>query len=125
MFYENLRINMPRDLSCCLLFFTIFGLGKKNSPYFPFHNVGRSVSTPFGGSLHLCGAWWHIGRVDAFQPEDREFESRSIRHVGTLGKSFTYSCLLGFSMRTPIQCRLVLLGAFLKGSGCDKCYRNG
>jgi len=42
MFYENLRINMPRDLSCCLLFFTIFGLGKKNSPYFPFHNVGRS-----------------------------------------------------------------------------------
>src|SRR6218665_172428 len=43
MFYENLRINMPRDLSCCLRFFTIFRLGKKNSPYFPFHNVGRSV----------------------------------------------------------------------------------
>jgi len=25
------------------MLFTIFGLGKKNSPYFPFHNVGRSV----------------------------------------------------------------------------------
>jgi len=24
------------------IFFTIFGLGKKNSLYFPFHNVGRS-----------------------------------------------------------------------------------
>jgi len=24
--------------------FTIFGLGKKNSPNFPFHNVGRSGS---------------------------------------------------------------------------------
>jgi len=26
------------------MLFTIFGLGKKNSPYFSFHNVGRSES---------------------------------------------------------------------------------
>ena len=34
-----------------------------------------------------------IGRVDAFRPDGRWFESRSSRHVGTLSKSFTYSCL--------------------------------
>src|SRR6218665_252834 len=38
-------------------------------------------------------AWWRIGRNDAFRPESRVLESRSSRHVGTLGKSFTYSCL--------------------------------
>src|SRR6218665_2928156 len=31
-----------RDVYYFSLFFTIFGFGKKNSPYFPFHNVGRS-----------------------------------------------------------------------------------
>jgi len=37
--------------------------------------------------------WWRLGWDDDFQPEGREFDSRSSRHVGTLGKSFTYSCL--------------------------------
>ena len=31
--------------------------------------------------------------VDSFQPDGRGFDSRSNRHVGTLGKSFTCSCL--------------------------------
>ena len=31
--------------------------------------------------------------TESFQPEGRGFDSRSSRHVGTLGKSFTYSCL--------------------------------
>src|SRR6218665_2703251 len=31
------------DFSYCLRFFTIFCLDKKFSPYFPFHNVGRSA----------------------------------------------------------------------------------
>src|SRR6218665_3552849 len=35
--------------------------------------------------------WRRIGRVNAFQPEGRGFESCSTCHVGTLGKSFTYS----------------------------------
>ena len=39
------------------------------------------------------GTWWRIGWVDDFQPDGRGFDSRSSRHVGTLGKSFTYSCL--------------------------------
>ena len=34
-----------------------------------------------------------LGRDDAFRPEGRGFESISSRRVGTLGKSFTYSCL--------------------------------
>ena len=25
------------------MLFTIFGFGKQNSPYFPFHNIGRSA----------------------------------------------------------------------------------
>src|SRR6218665_2680834 len=44
-----------------------------------------------------CGALWRIGRVDAFRPESCGFESRSSRHVGILGKSFTYSCLYSAS----------------------------
>ena len=34
-----------------------------------------------------------FGRVDDFQPKGHGFDSRSSRHVGILGKSFTYSCL--------------------------------
>ena len=30
---------------------------------------------------------------NSFQPEGRGFDSRYSHHVGTLGKSFTYSCL--------------------------------
>ena len=41
----------------------------------------------------LRGTWWRIGWVDACQPKGRGFDSRSSRHVGTLGKSFSYSCL--------------------------------
>src|SRR6218665_130794 len=40
-----------------------------------------------------CGAWWRIGRFGAFRPKGGRFESRSGRHVGTLGKPFTHSCL--------------------------------
>jgi len=41
------------------------------------------------------GTWWRFGWVDDFQPDDRGFDSRSYRHVGTLGRSYmyTYSCL--------------------------------
>ena len=46
-----------------------------------------------------CGTWWRFGRVDASRPEGRGFESHSSRHVGTLGKSFTHSCLWRFGMK--------------------------
>jgi len=40
-----------------------------------------------------------IGRVDAYRPEDHGFKSRSSCHVGTLGKSFTHSCLWRFGVK--------------------------
>jgi len=49
----------------------------------------------FVGSLcFFCEAWWCIGWFDAFRPKGRRFESSSSRHVGTLGMSFTHSCML-------------------------------
>src|SRR6218665_352557 len=53
-----------------------------------------------------CGAWWLIGRFGAFHLRGCRFESRSSHHVGTLGKSFTSSCLWCFCMKlheTPTQ----------------------
>ena len=43
---------------------------------------------------------WRFGWDDSFQPEGRGFDSRSSRHVGTLGKSLTHSCLW---RETPAQ----------------------
>ena len=43
-----------------------------------------------------CRAWWLSGKFGSVRPEGRRFEShssRQSRHVGTLGKSFTRSCL--------------------------------
>jgi len=39
--------------------------------------------------LRTCWAWWHVGRFYTLYPKGRGFKSRSRRHVGTLGKSFT------------------------------------
>ena len=43
--------------------------------------------------LILPGAWWISGRFGALHPQGHRFESYSSHHVGTLGKSFTQSCL--------------------------------
>ena len=43
--------------------------------------------------LFNLSAWWLSGKFGALRPEGRNFESHSSRHVGTLGKSFTRSCL--------------------------------
>ena len=55
-------------------------------------------------TIHCCiticgGAWWLIGRVNSCRLEGRGFESRSSRHVGNLGKSFTRSCLWRFGVK--------------------------
>jgi len=39
---------------------------------------------------------------------DQRFDSRSIRHVGTLGKSFTHSCLWRFGVKLRHSIRVVL-----------------
>src|SRR6218665_1350752 len=42
---------------------------------------------------------WRIGIVDAFHPKGHEFDSRSSRHLGTLGKYVTHSYLWRFGMK--------------------------
>src|SRR6218665_3069197 len=48
---------------------------------------------------NIVGRRWIIGRVYTCQPEGRGFESLSSRHIGTLGKSSTHSCLWHFGVK--------------------------
>jgi len=63
----------------------------------------------------LCETWWRIGWVNSFQPEPPEgrgFDSRSSRHVGTLGKSLTRSCLWRFGVYQCICVSVLCRGRF-------------
>ena len=53
---------------------------------------------------YVYEACWLIGRFVAFRSKGRGFKSRSGRHVETLNKSFTRSCLwrLGVNLRHSI-----------------------
>src|SRR6218665_2390599 len=53
----------------------------------------------YNDDIACCGTWWFFGRVDSCRPEGHGFESRSSRHVGTLDKSFTHSCLWRFGVK--------------------------
>ena len=53
----------------------------------------------FRGALKLVGRVWRIGRVDALRPKGHGYDFRSSRHVGTLGKSLTHSCLWRFGVK--------------------------
>ena len=55
----------------------------------------------------ISDAWWLMGRFDVFRPRGRGFESRSSHHVGTLGKSFTRSCLYRFGVKFRHSIRAV------------------
>ena len=61
---------------------------------------------------------WRIGRVDAFRPNGHGFDSRSIRHVGTLYRSFTHSCLWRFGVKLRYSIRAVS-GAPLRSRGLE------
>jgi len=54
----------------------------------------------------ICEVWWLTCRFGALRPEGRRLESHSSHHVGTLGKSFAYNCLLCFGVLTPTQYQL-------------------
>ena len=69
--------------------------------------------------MTIGGEWWLIGRFDAFRPKGRGFESRSSRHVGTLGKSFTRSCLRRFDVKLRRSKRAVS-GALLSSSELEE-----
>src|SRR6218665_15248 len=52
------------------------------------------------------GHVWRIGRVDAYRPKGHGFDSHSSRHVETLGKFFTHSCLWRFGVKfRHVLCR--------------------
>src|SRR6218665_3150919 len=70
-------------------------------------------------NLYESGAWWLIGRFVAFRPKGRGFESRSSRHVGTLGKSLTRSCLWRFGVKLRYSIRDVS-GAPMNSSGLEE-----
>ena len=61
----------------------------------------------------------NFGRVETSQPEGRGFQSRSIRHVGTLDKSLTSSCLCRFGVKLRHTIRAVS-GALLSSSRLEK-----
>ena len=60
-----------------------------------------------------------IGRFYAFQPKGRGFESRSSRHIETLGKSFTLSCLWRFGVKLQ-HCIRAVSGALPSSSGLEE-----
>src|SRR6218665_1868656 len=68
---------------------------------------------------HITRTWWRIDRVEAFQPEDCGFESRSSRHKGTLRKSLTHSCLWRFSVKLRHSICAVS-GTLLSRSGLEE-----
>ena len=65
------------------------------------------------------GHVWHIGRVNTFRPKGHWFDSRSTRHVWTLCKSFTHSCLWRFDVKFKRSIRAVS-GAPLSSSGLEE-----
>ena len=65
------------------------------------------------------GTWWHFGRVDTFRPNGHGFDSRSSRHVGTIGKFLTHSCLWRFGMKFQHSVRAVS-GAPLNGRALEE-----
>src|SRR6218665_426236 len=70
------------------------------------------------------GLVWPVARVDAFSPKGHGFDSRTNRHVGTLSKSFTHSCLWHFGMKCRHSIRAVS-GAPLSSSGLEEAlHRN-
>ena len=60
--------------------------------------------------------WWLIGRSIAFRLKGSGFESRSRDHLGTLGKSFTRSCLWHLVVKLRHSIR-ALSGAPLSKNG--------
>src|SRR6218665_1827864 len=67
----------------------------------------------------IVGRVWRIGRVDTFRPKDHGFDYRSSRHVRTLGKYFTHSCLWRFGVKFRCSIRAVS-GAPLSSSGLEE-----
>ena len=69
-----------------------------------------------------CGMWWRFGRVDAFRPDGHGIDSRSSRHVGTLGKFLTHSCIWPFGVKFQHSIRAAS-GAPLSSRGLEEALQ--
>jgi len=63
--------------------------------------------------------------VEAFRPKGHGFESHSSRHVGTLSKSLTRSCLWRFGVKLRHSIRAVSGGLLSSRADLKRRYRNG
>src|SRR6218665_3516648 len=100
------------NLTCCVS----MDMKQKllNSKEFGFRTAHRRAAR-----LNKPKRKGRIGRVEAFRQEDRGYESRSSRHVGTLGKSLTHRCLWRFGVKLRHSIRAVS-DALLSRSGLEE-----
>src|SRR6218665_147597 len=89
-----------------------------NFPIF-FSNQSLTTKEFLVTYWYPVGAWWRFGRVDAFRPNGHGFDFHSSCHVGTLGKSFTHSCLWRFGVKFRHSIRAVS-GALLSSRGLEE-----
>jgi len=73
--------------------------------------------------IGACAAWWLIGRFVPFVRTVVGSESHCSHHVGTLGKSFTCSCLWRFGVKLRHSIRAVS-GAPLSSSAVEIDWMN-
>src|SRR6218665_2750560 len=94
-----------------------FNFLSKNSEFTPNYYCSDLWLCSF--HVLICGAWWLFGRVDNFCPKGHWCDSRSRRHVGTLGMYFTHSCLwlIGMKFRHSIR---AVSGAHLSSRGLEQ-----
>src|SRR6218665_2400169 len=64
--------------------------------YYKYRSLDGPLCLSVKATKQRCEKWWVIGRFGVFRAKAHGFEFRSGRHVGTLGKSFTRSCLWRF-----------------------------
>ena|SRR6218665_1642599 len=96
------------------LFFCFFKISFISSLYTLWHVIRFSITDIHIYTVVLCSskgvycskfthfltaerkchrAWWRSGKFGVLHPQGHRFKPHSSRHVGTLGKSFTRSCL--------------------------------
>ena len=92
MVYDQAHVIVSIRLSVCLTLAISWSALAKN----PALLLSKSIK-----DLLQNGTWLRIGWIDDFQPQGRGFDSCFSRHVGTLGKSFTYTVVCALRSETP------------------------
>ena len=114
--YEFLMCDIKRDLYTSIPY-------HKLSYFLRAHPFTWSVTYFMNGPKEdaIKGRVWRNGRFDACRPKGHGFDSRSSRHVGTLGKFFCHSCLWRLGVKFWHSIRAVLV-APLSSRGLKRRY---